>query len=261
MPPVPKFCANLSFLWKDLDPPARIHAAAAAGFDAVEILFPYDTPAQDMRRALDATGLVLALINCPPPNYTGGARGFAAVPADRDRFRTDFRRALRYAQTLKAQHLHIMSGVAEGDDARACLIDNLTWACAEAPDQSLTIEPINPHDMPGYFLNDFDLAAQVIDAVGAPNLGLQFDAYHAHRITGDLAATWARHGARVRHVQFADHPGRHEPGSGEIDLAAFFTRLDADGYDGWASAEYAPAGDTDDGLGWLRDQPAAAAAK
>lgn len=248
---MPKFCANISFLWKDLPVTSRILAAAGAGFDAVEILFPYDDPVPEIRQALERTGLHLALINCPPPNYTGGARGFAAVPGQGERFRTDFRRALRYAQTLGAQHLHIMSGAAEGDVAQAALIDNLRWACAEAPDQSLTIEPINPQDMPGYFLNDFDLAARVIGEVGAPNLGLQFDAYHAHRITGDLMGTWDRHRALVRHVQFADHPGRHEPGSGEIDLTGFFARLDAEGYAGWASAEYAPAGEVEDGLGWM----------
>jgi hydroxypyruvate isomerase len=249
---MPKFAANISFLWKDLSVPNRIVAAAAAGFGAVEILFPYDTPAPEIRDALARTGLPLALINCPPPNYTGGARGFAAVPESRDRFRSDFRRALRQAQVLKAEHLHIMAGVAEGSEAEAVYIENLAWACAEAPEQSLTIEPINPHDMPGYFLNDFDLAARVIGAVGADNLGLQFDAYHAHRITGDVAGTWDRHRALVRHVQVADHPGRHEPGSGEIDLAGFFARLDADGYAGWVSAEYTPAGDVDAGLGWLQ---------
>jgi hydroxypyruvate isomerase len=105
--------------------------------------------------------------------------------------------------------------------------------------------------MPGYFMNDFDLAARVIGAVGASNLGLQFDVYHAYRITGDVCATWTKHRDLVRHVQFADHPGRHEPGTGEIDLTGIFARMDADGYSGWASAEYAPAGDTDAGLGWF----------
>ena len=248
---MPKFCANISFLWKDLTVPNRIRAAAAAGFGAVEILFPYDDPAPEIRDTLIETGVTLALINCPPPNYTGGDRGFAAVPASRDRFRSDFRRALRYVQTLGAERLHIMAGAAEGPEAEAVFIENLGWACDFAPKQRLTIEPINTHDMPGYFLNDFDLAARVIGSVGAPNLGLQFDAYHAHRITGDVMGTWAAHWHLVRHVQFADHPGRHEPGTGEIDLAAFFAQLDADGYDGWCSAEYAPAGDTDAGLGWL----------
>lgn len=248
---MPKFCANISFLWKDLSVPNRIRAAAAAGFDAVEILFPYDDPMPEVRRTLDDTGLTLALINCPPPNYTGGSRGFAAVPGDRDRFRSDFRRSLRYAQSLGAQHLHIMSGVADGDEAEATLIENLSWACEMAPGQSLTIEPINTADMPGYFLSDFDLAAQVIRSVGAPTLGLQFDAYHAHRITGDVLGAWDRYGPMARHVQFADHPGRHEPGSGEIDLAGFFARLDDDGFAGWTSAEYVPRDATDAGLGWM----------
>lgn len=246
------FCANISWLWKDLALPNRIRAAAAAGFDAVEVLFPYDDPVPDIRRALDQTGVHLALINCPPPNYTGGARGFAAVPEAKDRFRSDFRRALRYAQALGAEHLHIMAGAAEGADAEAVFIDNLRWACETAPDQSLTIEPINQQDMPGYFLSDFDLAARVIAAVGAPNLSLQFDAYHAHRITGDVAGTWATHRALVRHVQFADHPGRHEPGSGEIDLEGFFGQLEAEGFSGWVSSEYSPAGEVEAGLGWLR---------
>lgn len=246
------FCANISFLWKDLSLPNRIRAAAAAGFEAVEILFPYDDPVPDIQTALSQTGVKLALINCPPPNYTGGARGFAAVPEAKDRFRSDFRRALRYAQALGAGHLHVMSGVAEGDAGEAVLIENLSWACDFAPDQSLTIEPINQHDMPGYFLSDFDLAARVIGAVGAPNLGLQFDAYHAHRITGDVAGTWAAHRELVRHVQFADHPGRHEPGTGEIDLTGFFDRLEADGFTGWVSAEYAPVGEVEAGLEWMR---------
>ncbi|MGI3169531.1 hydroxypyruvate isomerase family protein [Pseudooceanicola sp. C21-150M6] len=246
-----KLCANISFLWKDLTPGNRILAAAAAGFDGVEILFPYDLPVPEIRDALDQTKLKLALINCPPPNYTGGARGFAAVPGGEERFRHDFRRALRYARSLKAEHLHIMAGVAEGPEAEACFVENLSWAAGEAGGFSLTIEPINPVDMPGYFLGSFDLAARVLDAVAAPNLALQFDAYHAHRITGDVAGTWARHGHRARHIQVADHPGRHHPGSGEIDFTGFFDALRAAGYDGWISGEYVPDGSPETGLDWL----------
>ncbi len=158
----------------------RFAAARAAGFDAVEILFPYDCPANDIRDGLAAHRLDLALINCPPPNYLGGPRGFAAVPGDETRFRHDFARALRYARALGARHLHVMAGAAEGVAALRVFVANLRWAAAQAPRQSLTIEPINTHDMPGYFLNDFRRAVEVIEAVGAPNLGLQFDAYHAH---------------------------------------------------------------------------------
>ncbi|PRX37120.1 hydroxypyruvate isomerase [Meinhardsimonia xiamenensis] len=248
---MPRFAANISFLFSELDLPERIDAAAEAGFEAVEILFPYDTPVPALRRRLEATGLPLALINAPPPNYTGGTPGFAALPGGEERFRHDFARVLRYAGALGPRHIHIMAGAAEGPEARAAFLRNLAWAAAEAPAQSLTIEPINPVDMPGYFLADFDLAAEIITEVGAPNLGLQFDAYHAHRITGDVLGTWERHRALVRHVQIADHPGRHEPGSGEIDFPAFFARLDADGYEGFVSAEYHPAGSTAEGLGWL----------
>ena len=145
-----------------------------------------------------------------------------------------------------------MAGVADGPEAEATFTENLRWAAARAPGQSLTIEPINRHDMPGYFLADYTTAARVLDAVAAPNLALQFDAYHAHRITGDVPGTWAAHGHRAVHVQVAGFPGRHEPKGGEIDYPAFFARLDAEGYAGWVSAEYAPAAATADGLGWLR---------
>ncbi|WP_375174297.1 hydroxypyruvate isomerase family protein [Pseudooceanicola sp.] len=248
---MPKLCANISFLWKDLPVPNRIKAAAAAGFDGVEILFPYDTPVPELKRALDQTGLQLALINCPPPNYTGGERGFAAVPGLEDRFRTDFRRALRYAQALGARRIHIMAGPGEGPEAEACFVRNLQWACDFAPDQLLTIEPINPHDMPGYYLNDFDLADRVLRAVRRANLGLQYDAYHAQRITGDALACWEAHGAFVHHIQIGDHPGRHEPGSGDIDYRALFAAFEAGGYQDWVSAEYIPSGEVEMGLGWM----------
>jgi hydroxypyruvate isomerase len=145
-----------------------------------------------------------------------------------------------------------MSGAADGPEAEATLIGNLRWAAARAPEQSLTIEPINRHDKPGYFLADYETAARVLDAVAAPNLGLQFDAYHAHRITGDVIAAWAAHGHRATHVQIAGFPGRHEPTGGEIDYLAFSSRVEADGYGGWVCAEYAPAWLTEAGLGWMR---------
>ncbi|MBP1806090.1 hydroxypyruvate isomerase family protein [Rubellimicrobium aerolatum] len=249
---MPRFCANLTFLFPELPFLDRFAAARAAGFEAVEVLFPYDLPAPQILDRLDRTGLRLALINGPPPNYADGPRGFAAVPETRDRFRADFRRAARYAATLGAERLHLMAGVAEGPEARATYVENLAWAAAAAPSLPLTIEPINPHDMPGYFLQDFALAAEVIAEVGAPNLRLQFDAYHAHRITGDVLATWAAVAPLVTHVQVAGHPGRHEPDTGEIDLRSFLARLDADGYRGWVSAEYHPRGATLDGLGWMR---------
>ena len=248
---MPRFCANISFLFRELGLEDRISAARDAGFQAVEILFPYDDNPRLLARELLRCDMPLALINAPPPNAAGGPRGFAAMPGREARFRSDFRRALRFAEVLRAQRIHIMAGEAEGEEARACFIENLRWAAEEAPRMPLSIEPINRHDMPGYFLADFDLAAEILDEVGAPNLGLQFDAYHAHRITGDTLATWARHGARAVHVQIAGDAGRHEPEGGAIPYPEFFARLDADGYAGWVSAEYNPAGLTADGLDWL----------
>ncbi|SPH16673.1 Putative hydroxypyruvate isomerase YgbM [Defluviimonas aquaemixtae] len=249
---MPKFCANLSCLFTELPFMERFSAAKEAGFDAVEVLSPYDCPAQDMRDQLVWNALAFALMNCPPPNATGGLQGFAAIPGLEDRFRRDFDRTLRFAQVLKPLHIHVMAGAAEGPEAEATFIRNLRWAAERAPTQSLTIEPINRYDKPGYFLADYDTAAHVLDAVAAHNLALQFDSYHAHRITGDVMAAWSVHGHRSAHVQIAGFPGRNEPLSGEIDYAAFFSRLDADGYQGWVSAEYAPAAATDAGLSWMR---------
>jgi hydroxypyruvate isomerase len=252
---MPRFAANLTMLWAELPFLERFGAARRAGFAGVEVLFPYDCPAPQLLDRLDATGMRMVLINCPPPNYTEGPRGFAAVPGLEERFRHDFRRAARYAAALGAEHVHVMAGVAEGARARETFVANLAWAAAAAPRQSITVEPINRHDLPGYYLGDFDLALEVIAEVGAPNLRLQFDAYHAHRITGDVPGAWDRCRAHVAHVQVAGAPGRHEPrgrdGGNEVNYPAFFDRLDADGYAGWVSGEYNPKGRTEDGLGWM----------
>lgn len=250
---MPRFAANLTMLFAELPEIERYAAAAAAGFDAVEVLFPYDIPAPEIQQALHSNGLSLELINCPPPNYTGGPRGFAAVPELSERFQRDFRRTLRYAQHLNARLIHIMAGPAEGPAAHATFVKNLTWACAFAPQQQLTIEPINQTDMPGYFLHSFDQAAEILKEVNAPNLALQFDTYHAHRITGDVMACWETHKSLVRHIQIGGLPDRHEPVKcPDLDYPAFFRLLDDSGYDGVVSAEYTPKKRTEQGLGWLK---------
>lgn len=248
---MPKFCANLTWLFTELPFLERFAAAKVAGFDAVEVLFPYDVNAQEIVNELVRHELKMVLINCPPPNYTGGAQGFAAMPGLQARFRTDFKRALRYAQTLGAQHLHIMSGVSEGPEAKATFIENLRWAAAEAPKQSLTIEPINTDTMPGYFLSDFALGHEIVTQIDAPNLRLQFDTYHAAKITGDVMGTWEDMRPITAHVQVAQMPDRSEPDQGEIDYPAFFADLDAQGYQGWVSGEYKPRGTTQEGVGWI----------
>lgn len=247
---MPRLCANLDFLFTERPFPDRFAAARAAGFKAVEILFPYAHDAGEIATRLDGEGLQLALINVPVPDWNSGGRGSAALPGQAARFRDEFARASDLAARLGAGHVHVLAGLAEGPQAHATYLDNLAWAADNAPGQSLTIEPINPHDMPGYFLNNFAQAAQILDTLSRPNLHLQFDAYHAHRITGDVQGLWARYAARTVHVQVAGSPGRHEPMGGEIDYPAFFSTLDAEGYAGWVSGEYHPAGRTEAGLQW-----------
>ena len=248
-----RFAANLSLLFTELPFSDRFGAAVDAGFEAVEILFPYDVSARDTRRALLANGLELVLINAPPPNYAGGTPGFAAVPGGEGRFEHDLRRVLRFAEELRPGFIHVMPGYEKGAQAQATFVRNLQWAADLVPGQGFTIEPLNRGDQPGYFLDDYDLAAEVLDLVDRPNVGLQFDSYHAQMIHGDAGAVWARHAERVVHVQIGASPGRSEPAPGQIDFPALFTAIDASGYSGWVSAEYNPStARTQDSLKWLR---------
>lgn len=247
-----KFAANLTYLFTELPMLQRFAAARRAGFDGVEILFPYDLAVKDLLRAAQMSGLSFVLMNAPPPNWAGGSRGFAAEPGNETRFRSDFDRALRFARALKVEHLHIMAGKAQGAEAQDTFLRNLRWACEQAPELSLTIEPMNESDMPGYFLNSFELATQIIDEIDMPNLGLQFDVYQAHMIHGDIIDTWERHARNTRHIQIAGCPGRHEPRAGEINYASFFRAVDIAGFQGWVGAEYTPLTSTEAGLRWLR---------
>lgn len=249
---MPKFAANLTLLFAELPYLDRFEAAAEAGFEAVEILFPYDLAARETRRALTANSLYLVLINAPPPNYTGGVPGFAALPGGEGRFQSDMRRVLRYAEALGPERIHVMAGKTAVDAAATdTFVANLQWAADLAPAQQFTIEPLNQLDQPGYFLSDYGLAAQVLDRVARPNVSLQYDSYHAQMIHGDALAVWEEHKARVGHVQIGDAPGRGQPGAGGIDFAALFAAIGDSGYDGWISAEYNPRTKrTEDSLGW-----------
>ena len=250
---MPKFAANLSLLFTELPYLERFQAAADAGFKAVEILFPYELAAKETRRALLANGLELVLINAPPPNYTGAEPGYAAIPGGAARFQSDIRRVLRYADILRPKLIHIMSGHATGSEAQDCFVRNLKWAADFAPKQQFTIEPLNPVSQPGYFLNDYELAAQVLDRVSRPNVGLQYDSFHAHMIHGDAQGIWDRFHPRVVHAQIGAAPNRSEPGSGETNFERLFKAIDTAGYSGWVSAEYAPSTKrTSDSLGWLQ---------
>lgn len=250
-----KFAANLSYLWQELPYLDRFEAAAEAGFDGVEVLFPYDMPAKETQRALMRSGLPLVLIAAPPPNYTGGGRGFAAVPGSEGRFRYDLRRALRYCDALRVPMLQVLTGVAEGDAARRTLVQNMRWASEALPQNVLlTLQPVNADDTPGCFLDNYDLAADVVREIDAANVGLQFDSYEAQVIHGDAPGVFEKHRALIRHVQMADAPGRGGPGSGSIDFDALFAVCRTTAYEGWISANYTPASQTEGTLAWIHER-------
>ena len=249
---MPRFAANLSMMFAEHPFLDRFAAAAAAGFEGVEFLFPYDHEPQAVRDALDAAGLEMALFNCPPGDWQAGERGMAAIPGRKAEFRDSIARALSYAEAIRPDRLHVMAGLTSGPEARAAYVANLRWAAAQAPDRTLVIEPINTRDIPGYFLNRSDEAVAVIEEVGAPNLALQFDLYHAQIMEGDLTRRLERLMPLIGHIQIAGVPDRHEPDHGEVNFPHLFATLDRLGYDGWVGCEYRPAGRTEDGLGWFR---------
>lgn len=243
--------ANLSLLWSELPYLDRFDAAAEAGFGAVEVLFPYDMPAKETQRALLRNGLSLALINAPPPNYTGGPPGFAALPGGEARFAHDMRRVWRYVEALRPRMVHVMAGEGEGRAAAKAFVANLRHAAAEVPPGvTLMIEPLCPQAKPGYFLNDYAQAAELLAAVDAPNVALQFDSFHAQMIHGDAVAVFEEYRPLIRHVQLGDAPERGAPGSGDVDFDGLFAALRA-GYDGFVSGEYIPGAPTERSLGWV----------
>ncbi len=248
---MPRFAANLSMMWPEIPFLDRFAAAAGAGFRAVEYLFPYAHPADEVGARLEAAGLAQALYNTPAGDWDGGERGMAAVPGAEARFEADLERALAYAAVIRPRNIHIMAGIAQGPEARATYIANLRKACAAAPDQGFVIEPINHRDMPGYHLGRTDDARGVIAEVGAPNLRLQLDLYHAQIMEGDLTMRIRALAPVIAHVQIAGVPERHEPDSGELDFHQLMGVLDATGYDGWVGTEYRPRAGTEAGLGWF----------
>ena len=252
-----KPAANLSLLWQELPYLDRFEAAAKAGFAAVEVLFPYDVAVKETQRACLTHGLDLILINAPPPNYTGGPRGFAAMPELVDRFRADMIRVYRYAEALSVKFVHVMAGDGSGTAATDTFISNLIWASAAAPKCiALTIEPLNPVAMPGYFLNDYQLAQDIIHAVDQANVGLQYDSYHAQMIHGDAIKVFEKYHENICHVQIGDAPDRSAPdivsGSGQVDFPALFKTMKACDYAGWVSGEYHPGPVTENSLDWMK---------
>lgn len=249
-----KLAANLSMMFTEHGFLDRFAAAADAGFSAVEFLFPYDHPVEQIKDRLERHGLTLALFNLPPGDWGAGERGMAADPTKRAAFLQSVTLAIDYASILKPASLHVMSGHGRRDDPEAVATyrDNIALACtAVAPlGIDIVIEPINNRDMPGYFLNDFSWAAALIGELNHPNLKLQYDIYHRQILHGDVLKSLAALLPIIGHVQIAAVPDRHEPGTGELDDFHILQRLNALGYRGFVGLEYRPKGDTVAGLVW-----------
>ena len=246
-----EFSANLGFLWTELSLPDAIRAAKKAGFSAVEMHWPYDTDAGEVRAALTETGLPLLGINTVRGGE--GENGLCALPGRVEEARASIDQAVAYATEVEAGAIHVMAGFASGPEAHDCFVENLRYAADAAPDRVILIEPLNHHDAPGYFLSGTTQAADIIAEVDRPNVKLMFDCYHLQILEGDLTRRLTHHLEIIGHIQFASVPERAEPDLGEVNYTHIFAYLKELGYAAPLGAEYKPlSGKTSDGLGWMR---------
>lgn len=253
---MPRLAANLSMLFRERPFLDRFDAAAAAGFRAVEYQYPYEWPAADVARRARAAGVQVVLHNMPPGE--AGEHGTACLPGREARFRADLEKAIEYARAVECPRIHCVAGVMPAGADKAALqrtfVDNLRHAARRLRAESMTamIEPLSPGTVAGCFLASSAQAVALLDAIGEDNVRLQYDVFHMQAMEGDLARTIERLLPRIGHVQIADLPGRHEPGSGEINFDFLLAHIDRVGYEGWIGCEYNPAGDTTEGLTWAR---------
>jgi len=252
---MPRLAANLTMMFNEVPFLDRFAAAATAGFTAVECLFPYDHPSEIVAEHLRVNSLKKALFNMPPGNWDRGDRGLAALPDRKEEFRKSVRQAIDYARAIGSPLLHVMAGIIPSRDlaAQTCYRDNLAFAADATGEEciGLVIEPLNKRDMPGYFLDSFERAADLIADLGHPNLRLQFDIYHRQMMRGDVLTALEAMMPIIGHIQIASVPQRNEPGTGELDDIRILAALDSLGYDGYVGCEYRPANGTLAGLGWM----------
>ena len=253
-----RFSANLSFLYPDLPFLDRFRAAAQDGFEAVEYVSPYDQPAEAVAEILNETGLRQALFNLPAGQWDAGERGIGCLPDRREEFQEGLKTAIQYAKVLECPKLNCLAGIAPTHashaELEAVFVDNLSLAAAMLADEGilLVIEPINLKDIPGFFLSHTDHAERLLERVESPNLKIQFDLYHAQIMQGDLIATFKRLHDQIGHIQLADNPGRHEPGTGEINYFNVLRAIEDSGYQGFIGCEDTPLAGTSEGLHWMQ---------
>ncbi len=254
---MPRFSINVSMMLTEHDFLDRFQAAADLGFAAVDIQFPYDHPPATVADRAAAAGVEVVAINLPVGDLTQGGPGLACVPGREPAFRAGIGRALDYCRALDCRRVNVLAGRvpsgAAADRCRAVLVENLGAAADAFGQHAITVmvEPVNGRDVPGFLIQTTEDACDVIDRAGRANLGIQFDLYHRQIMQGDLIVALETHLARIAHVQFADTPGRHEPGTGEINFERVFAALDTLGYDGWVGAEYRPRTTTAASLTWF----------
>lgn len=255
---MPKFAANLTFLFTERPFPERFSAAADLGFKAVEFISPYDHPPDEIRQHLERHNVELALFNVPMTGPPGCERGMGALPERREEFAAGLDRALVYAKATGCRRIHVLSGTwAEGRDRRdgeACYIDNLKRSSdkAEKLGVTLQVEPLNKQDMPGYFIRTTEQGMDIVRRVDRSNVRLQLDLYHRQMTEGLLSEAVTGLAGWYSHIQIANVPGRHEPDDGEVNYSHLFELIDETGYEGWIGCEYRPRGDTMAGLGWAK---------
>ncbi|MBY4678154.1 hydroxypyruvate isomerase [Marinobacterium arenosum] len=255
---MPRLAANLSMLFTEVDFLDRFAAAAQAGFKGVEYLFPYDFDAEQIKQKLADNGLEQVLFNLPAGDWAAGERGIACHPDRVEEFQAGVDQAIAYAQVLGNRQINCLAGIQpEGVTAEAVeatFVANLKFAAEKLKQAGikLVVEAINTRDIPGFFLNNTKQALAIRDAVGSDNLYLQYDIYHMQIMEGDLAPTIQANLQAINHIQLADNPGRHEPGTGEINYRFLFDFIDQQGYQGWIGCEYKPSTTTEAGLGWLK---------
>ncbi|WP_448095830.1 2-oxo-tetronate isomerase [Luteibacter yeojuensis] len=251
---MPRFAANLTMMFNEHAFLDRFAAAASAGFDQVEFLFPYDHPAGLVAERVRRAGLSVVLMNLPAGRWEAGERGLAALPSRAGEVREAFERAVPYILELKVPRVHLMAGIAPNDDEHGrAYRDAVAWCAERAAELGVDImlEPVNRRDMPGYFMSDVDAAVHLIEELGLPNVRLQLDIYHAQIIHGDVTTRLRRVFEHLGHVQIASVPSRNEPDGEELNYPFLFDELDRLGYEGYVGCEYRPRGRTEEGLGWL----------
>jgi hydroxypyruvate isomerase len=255
---MPRFAANLSLLFTDRPFLERFAAARAAGFAAVEFHFPYGHDRAALAEVVLTSGLEVVLFNLPAGDWAAGERGIACHPRRIAEFQDGVGQAIEYARLLGCGRLNCLAGIAPGDIAHAraleTLVENLRFAATATGRAGieLVMEPLNTRDTPGFLVADTRTALALVEAVGHDNLRLQYDIYHAQIMEGDLARTLEQHLPRIAHIQLADNPGRHEPGTGEINFPFLLRHIDRLGYSGWVGCEYRPSGRSEDSFGWLQ---------